>query len=60
MENPISDRRKQRCKSPGCKGMIFRRGDNILCTNCNAQYPARRREDKGLADYIDAREEWNG
>ena len=57
MEN---DRRQYKCTTLNCRGVVFREGDKIKCTDCPMIVPARRVTDIHLMSFKQMQKEFNG
>jgi uncharacterized Zn finger protein (UPF0148 family) len=50
----MNDRRKHKCTTPNCRGVVFRQSDKIICTDCDMVVNAKREEDRKLP----TKEDW--
>ena len=54
------DRRQHKCTTENCKGVVYREGDKIKCTNCAMLIDAKRTNDTSLMSFKQLQKEYNG
>jgi len=53
------DKRKHKCTTPDCRGVVYIEGDKIKCTDCPMIVQAKRDTDNHLMTFNEMAREFN-